>query len=70
MTWRLPSRKRALLVEIGARAVADEAAVARIERKRLGERRRKRLLDADRRRFETLGDPAELPRQAERAAGA
>ena len=44
----------ALLVEIGARAVTDEASVARIDRQALGERSSQRLLDAEGSGLETL----------------
>ena len=57
-----------MLVEIGVGAVLDEAAVARIEGKRLGERRREGLLDLRRRGFEAIPDSGELLRQAEGAS--
>ena len=44
----------ALLVEIGARAVTDEASVARIDRQALGERSSQRLLDGEGSGLETL----------------
>ena len=59
-----------LLVEIGARALSDEAAVTRVQRQTLGKRPGKRLLDARRRRFEPRGDRCKLGRQTERASGA
>ena len=56
-----------MLVEIAVGAVLDEAAVARIDGKRLGERRRERLLDLGGRGFETIPDAGKLLRQAEGA---
>ena len=59
-----------MLVKIAVEALADEAAVAGVDGKLLGERRGQRLLDLGWRGGETLDNAHQLARQAERLAGA
>ena len=55
-----------MLIEIAIGAVADEAAVALVQRQLVGERRVENLLDVLRHRPEPRSDSIELLRQAER----
>src|SRR5262245_62097375 len=57
-----------MLVEIGIGAVLDEAAIAGVERQRLGQRARELLGDLGRRLIEAVLDAGKLVRQAKRAA--
>ena len=55
----------AMLIEIAVKTIADEAAVALVQRQLVGERRVKDLLDVLGHRFEPRCDSIELLRQAE-----